>query len=62
MKKKLTTKQVHQLVLGRLTKGDAFLLDDAAYTERQQSVADTLASMTIAEMKRRWPHLTYDVK
>jgi hypothetical protein len=60
MRRKLTVEQAREMLLTRLTKGDAFRLSADQYDAKQEAVRASLASLTIAEMKASYPEYTYD--
>lgn len=62
MKRKLNDEQVRTLVASRRTKGAAFNPPPEGYIALLKRVERELALMSIAEIKRRWPELTYDIK
>lgn len=59
MKWKLSEDKLRSLVVRRLIKGTAFMLED--YGEAKARVAAQLDQMTPAEIMAKWPHLTYDI-
>lgn len=61
MKRKIDDKRLREIVRARITKGDAFRLDSASYTTRQQEVAKELASMSRMEIFIKYDYATYDI-
>lgn len=62
MKRKLTEEQARDIVRARLTKGSAFLKGPISYTVQQDQVKAELSTMSIDELKRRYPNHTYDFR
>lgn len=61
-KRKVTDDQLRTIVKARLTKGSAFMMDHETYLTNQQTTANHLADLDRAEIFRRYPEYTYDLR
>ncbi len=62
MKRKLTDQQLIDLLVSRITKGSAFILNDDQYKKLHAETRAKVTSMSRDELRAAFPQFMYDVR